>query len=182
MAPVPAVMVSCGTGDRINIITVGWTGIINTKPPKTYVSIRPTRYSYSLIKESGEFVINLTPAALVKKADQCGMHTGAKVNKFKQYGLTPEKASAVSCPLIAECPVSLECKVTDIITLGTHDMFIADIIASDIDETLIDQNGKMNLDDAKLAAYAHGSYYELGKKLGNIGFSAKKNKGKGKAR
>lgn len=176
-SPVPPCMVSCGTMEQSNIITVAWTGITNTVPPKTYISVRPSRHSYKLIKESGEFVVNLTTTELVKKADFCGVYTGAKVDKFSKCGLTKEQASEVACPLIAESPLSLECRVTDIIELGSHNMFLADIVAIDVDDSLLDQKGKLCLEKAHLAAYAHGEYFELGKKIGYFGFSADK-KGK----
>jgi len=176
-APVPPCMVSCGTMENSNIITVAWTGIVNTVPPKTYISVRPSRHSYKLIKESGEFVVNLTSAALIKKADFCGIYTGAKVDKFAKCGLHKEMASEVSCPVIAESPLSLECRVTDVIELGTHHMFLADIVAVDVDDSLLDSKGKLCLEKAGLAAYAHGEYFELGKKIGYFGFSADK-KGK----
>ncbi len=176
-SPVPPCMVSCGSMEESNIITVAWTGITNTVPPKTYISVRPSRHSYKLIKESGEFVVNLTTTELVKKADFCGVYTGAKVDKFSKCGLTKEEASEVACPLIAESPLSLECRVTDVIELGSHHMFLADIVAIDIDESLLDQKGKLCLEKAHLAAYAHGEYFELGKKIGYFGFSADK-KGK----
>ena len=180
VAPVPPAMVTCGndTEGSANIITIAWTGIVNTVPPKTYISVRPSRHSYNLIKESGEFVINLTPAALVKKADFCGIYTGAKVDKFAKCELTKEEASEVSCPLIAESPLSLECKVTDIIPLGSHHMFLADIVAVDVEESLMDAGGKLRLDKAGLAAFAHGEYFSLGAKLGDFGFSVKKKKKK----
>lgn len=174
VAPVPPCMVTCGSGESANIITIAWTGILNTVPPKTYISVRPGRHSYALIRESGEFVINLTPAALVKQADWCGIHTGKKVNKFEKCGLHPEPASQVACPLLAESPLSLECRVTDVISLGSHDMFIADVVAVDVDESLIDSTGKLHLERAGLAAFAHGDYFELGKKIGNFGFSVRK--------
>lgn len=173
-APAPPVMVSCGTMEKSNIITVAWTGIINTVPPKTYISVRPSRYSYDLIKESGEFVVNLTTADLIKKADFCGIYTGAKVDKFAKCGFDKEEASEVSCPVIAQSPLSLECKVTDIIELGSHHMFLADIVAVDVDEELVDAKGKLHLDRAHLAAFAHGEYFELGRKIGYFGFSADK--------
>ena len=176
LAPAPTVMVSCGDMENSNIITIGWTGIINTLPPKTYISVRPSRHSYKIIKESGEFVINLTPTSLVRKADYCGIYTGAKVDKFKKCNFTKETAQNVSCPVIAECPISLECKVTDIIPLGTHDMFVADIVGVNVDESLLDKNGKLCIEKASLCAYAHGDYYELGKKLGKFGFSTDKKK------
>ena len=181
IAPLPPVMVSCGDMERSNIITVAWTGIINTIPPKTYISVRPSRHSYNIIKESGEFVLNLTPSKLIRSADYCGIYTGAKVDKFAKCNLTKEEASEVSCPLIAECPLSLECRVTDIIPLGTHDMFMADIVAVNVDETLVDKNGKLDLARAGLAAFAHGEYFELGKKIGQFGFSTNKKKKGSKA-
>lgn len=176
LAPVPAVMVSCSDGERDNIITVAWTGIISTSPPKTYISVRPSRYSYNIIKETGEFAINLTPSSLVKTADFCGMYTGKKIDKFEKYSLTKEKASKISCPLIAECPISLECKVTDIVPLGSHDMFIADVVAVDVDESLIGEGGRLHISRAKLSAFAHGEYFELGRRIGKFGFSVKKPK------
>lgn len=178
IAPVPPVMVSCGDMENSNILTIAWTGIINTIPPKTYISVRPSRHSYGMIKESGEFVINLTPAELVREADYCGMYTGAKVDKFAKCGLTKAPADKVSCPIIEESPMSLECKVTEIIPLGTHDMFLADIVAVNVDESLIDKSSKLDLARAHLAAYAHGEYFELGKKIGKFGFSAVKKKKK----
>ena len=178
IAPVPPVMVSCGDMENSNILTIAWTGIINTIPPKTYISVRPSRHSYNMIKESGEFVINLPPAGLVREADYCGMYTGAKVDKFAKCNLTKAPADKVSCPIIEESPMSLECKVTEIIPLGTHDMFLADIVAVNVDESLIDKSGKLDLARAHLAAYAHGEYFELGKKIGKFGFSAVKKKKK----
>lgn len=178
VCPLPPTMVSCGDMESSNIITIGWTGILNTVPPKTYISVRPTRHSYNIIKESGEFVINLTPAALVKEADYCGIYTGKKVDKFAKCKLTKEQATALSCPMIAECPVSIECKVTDIVPLGSHDMFMADIVAVNVAEELFDKDGKFHLEKADLIAYAHGEYFTLGKRLGNIGFSTNKKKKK----
>ncbi len=174
LAPVPAVMVSCGTMEKPNVLTVAWTGIVNSTPPKTYISVRSSRYSYEIIKESREFVINLTPSDLVRACDSCGVLTGAKVDKFKKFGLVKEKGQEVEAPLIGQSPLSLECRVTDVIPMGSHDMFLADIVAVDIDETLIDEEGKLHLDRAKLTAYAHGEYFALGKKIGSFGFSVKK--------
>ncbi len=175
-APVPPVMVSCGDAEKSNIVTVAWTGTVNTHPPMTYISLRPTRHSYGIIKERGEFVINLTPAALVKKADYCGIYTGKKVDKFEKCGFTKAAASQLSAPLIDECPINLECKVKDIIPLGTHDMFLAEIVAVNVDESLIDENGKLHLEKAELSAFAHGDYYALGKKLAPFGISVKSKK------
>ena len=179
VCPLPPTMVSCGDMESSNIITIGWTGILNTVPPKTYISVRPTRHSYNIIKESGEIVINLTPAVLVKEADYCGIYTGKKVDKFAKCKLTKEQATVVSCPMIAECPVSIECKVTDIVPLGSHDMFMADIVAVNVNEELFDKDGKFHLEKADLIAYAHGEYFTLGKRLGNIGFSTNKKKKNG---
>lgn len=176
LAPVPPVMVSCGTMEKPNIITVAWTGLINTIPPKTYISVRPSRHSYELIKESGEFAINLTPTSLVKQADWCGIHTGRKVDKFARCNLTPDEANEISAPLILECPISLECKVFDVITMGTHDMFLADIVAVDVAPGLLDKSGRLCIERAHLAAFAHGEYFELGKSLGKFGFSVVKKK------
>ena len=173
IAPIPAVMVSCGDMERSNIITVAWCGIINTSPPKTYISVRPSRYSYDIIKNSGEFVINLTSDNLARTADICGVYTGRKVDKFAMCKLTKEKASSLSCPMIAESPISIECRVTDIIPLGTHDMFIADIIGVDVDERLL-EGDKLCINRAHLCAFAHGEYYRLGQRIGKFGFSVKK--------
>lgn len=177
LAPVPPTLVACSDGEHDNVFTVAWTGIVNTVPPKTYISVRPSRYSYSLIKKSGVFTVNLVPSSLVRAADTCGVYTGAKVDKFRKCSLTREAASEIDCPMIAECPLSLECRVTDIIPLGSHDMFLADIVAVDVDESLVDEKGKLHLERAGLAAYAHGDYFELGKRIGSFGFSvAKRNK------
>ncbi len=176
LGPLPPVMVSCGDGTASNILTVAWTGILNTIPPKTYISVRPSRYSYGILKEKGEFVLNLTPAALVRTADYCGTFTGAKVDKFAKCHLTRQFAKEVAAPMIAECPVSLCCRVTDTVPLGSHEMFIADIVAVYADESLLDAAGKLHLEKAGLCAYAHGEYFALGKKIGTFGFSAAKKK------
>ena len=173
-APVPPCMVTCGEGETANIITIAWTGIINTVPPKTYISVRPSRHSYELIRASGEFAVNLTPASLVRAADYCGIHTGRKVNKFKACGLHTTPASEISCPLLEESPLSLECRVTDVIPLGSHHMFLADVVAVDVDESLLDKDGKLHLERAGLAAFAHGEYFEMGRRIGTFGFSVKK--------
>lgn len=174
LSPVPPVMVTCGTIEKPNIITIGWTGIINTKPPMTYISVRPERYSYNIIRESGEFAINLTTSALIKKADFCGVKTGAKVNKFEKCGFHPIPANKIGVPIIEECPLSLECVVKQIIPLGSHDMFLSEIVGIDIEERYIDSKGKLNLQQCGLAAYAHGEYFALGRKLGEFGFSVRK--------
>lgn len=174
LAPVPPVMVTCGTLEQPNIITVAWTGIINSTPPKTYISVRPERYSHKLIKDSGEFVINLSTSRIIRAVDFCGVRSGKNTDKFKECNLHAEAASEVSVPLLTESPLSIECRVYDIISLGSHDMFLADIVAVDVDEDLINEDGKLNLEKCSLAAYSHGSYYALGKKIGSMGFSVKK--------
>lgn len=181
LAPVPAVMVSVGDENEKNILTVAWCGTVATSPAKTYISVRPSRHSYDIIKRTGEFVINLVPAALAKTADYCGIYTGAKVNKFEKCRLTPGKIEGVSAPAIEECPLSIACRVTDIIPMGTHDMFLADVLAVSADEELFDEKGALHLERAGLCAYVHGAYFKLGAKIGTFGFSAaKKKKKKGK--
>jgi flavin reductase (DIM6/NTAB) family NADH-FMN oxidoreductase RutF len=171
-------MVSCSHGGKENIITIAWTGIVNTDPPKTYISVRPSRHSYNMIKESGVFAINLTTRELVRSADWCGVYTGAKVDKFERCRLTKGKATEIDCVTIEESPLTLECRVTEIIPIGTHDMFLADIVAVDVDESLLDENGKLHLERAGLVAYAHGDYFELGKRIGGFGYSVPKKKKK----
>ena len=178
--PLPAVMVSCGDMDKSNIITVAWTGIINTDPAMCYVSIRPSRYSYEIIKNTKEFVINLTTKDLSFATDWCGVKTGAKVDKFKEMHLTKEKAQFVKCPMIKESPVSVECRVKDIVELGSHHMFVAEILAINADEKYIDEKGAFDISKCDLIAYSNGNYYSLGKKIGKFGFSVQKNKKKKK--
>lgn len=174
--PLPVVMVSCGTMEKSNIITVAWTGILNTNPATVYIAVRPTRYSYSLIKEQGEFVINLTNKDLVRATDWCGVKTGSKVDKFKEMKLTKEKANFVKCPMIKESPVSVECKVREIQELGSHHVFVADVLAICADKQYIDEKGAFDISKCDLIAYANGHYYSLGKKLGKFGFSVQKKK------
>ena len=176
LSPVPAVLVSCGTVDNPNVLTIGWTGIINTHPPMTYISVRPERYSYNIIKDSGEFVINLTTAAMCRQTDFCGVKSGKNTDKFKKCGFHTAPSSTVSAPCIEECPVNLECKITDSKHLGTHTMFLAEITGINIDEKYIDSKGKLNLQQCGLMAYAHGEYFSLGRKLGDFGFSVRKKK------
>ena len=166
LAPVPPALVTCKDGERENVLTIAWTGIVNSDPPKTYISVRPSRHSYDIIKKSGVFAINLTTCELVRSADWCGVYTGAKVDKFERCKLTRAVASEISCPIIEESPLTLECRVTDVIPMGSHDMFLADIVAVDVDESLLDEKGKLHLERAGLVAYAHGDYFELGKRLG----------------
>lgn len=178
LAPVPAALITCSDGEHENVLTVAWTGIINSDPPKTYISVRPSRHSHGLIKKSGEFAINLTTKELVRPTDWCGVFTGAKVDKFDRCKLQKAPANEISCPILAASPVVLECKVTDVISLGSHDMFLADIVAVDVEEELIGSDGKLHLERAGLIAYAHGDYYELGKRLGSFGYSVAKKKKK----
>ena len=174
--PLPAVMVSCGTMEESNIITVAWTGIINTDPAMCYISVRPTRHSYEIIKKTGEFVINLTTKDLAYVTDWCGVKTGAKVDKFKEMNLTKEKAKFVKCPMIKESPVSVECRVKEIKELGSHHMFVAEILAINADEKYINENGAFDISKCDLIAYSNGNYYSLGKKIGRFGFSVQKKK------
>lgn len=175
--PVPAVMVTCGDIDgKYNILTIAWTGTINSDPAMTYISVRPSRYSYNIIKETGEFIINVTTEPLAFATDFCGVRSGKDIDKFKEMNLTPEKASIVKCPAIKESPINIECKVKDIVHLGTHDMFVAEIVAGMADEDYIDQNGKFNFQASKPICYSHGEYYGLGKYLGKFGYSVEKKK------
>ena len=174
--PLPVIMVSCGTMEKSNIITVAWTGILNTNPATVYISVRPSRYSYNLIKEQGEFVINLTNKDLARATDWCGVKTGGKVDKFKEMKLHKEKANFVKCPMIKESPVSVECKVKEIKEMGSHHVFIADVLAIHADEQYIDGKGAFDISKCDLIAYANGHYYALGKKLGKFGFSVQKRK------
>ena len=174
--PLPAVMVSCGTMEKSNIMTVAWTGIINTNPAMCYISVRPERYSYNLIKEQGEFVINLTNEKLAYATDWCGVKTGAKVDKFKEMHLTKEKAEFVKCPVIKESPVAIECKVKEIRELGSHHMFVAEVLSIDTDEKYIDEKGAFDISKCNLIAYSNGHYYSLGRKIGRFGFSVQKKK------
>ena len=175
--PIPAVMVSCGTMEKSNIITVAWTGILNTNPAMCYISVRPERYSHDIIKENGEFAINLTTRQLAYATDWCGVKSGRDVDKFKEMKLTKEKANIISVPLIKESPVSVECKVKEIVPLGSHDMFVAEIVAIDADEKYIDEKGAFDISKCDLIAYANGGYYPLESKIGKFGYSVqKKNK------
>lgn len=174
LAPVPAVLVTCAHGGRENVFTAAWTGIVNTTPPMTYLAVRKERFSHALISASGEFCINLTTEALVRAADFCGVKSGRELDKFAACGLTRESANLVSCPTLSESPLVLECRVRSIAELGSHDLFLADILCADVEESLIDRAGRLRLDRAGLAAYAHGEYFALGKKLGSFGFSVRK--------
>ena len=172
--PIPTVMVSCGTMEKSNIITVAWTGILNTNPAMVYISVKPERFSYDLIKEQKEFVINLTTKSLTKATDWCGCRSGKKYDKFKEMKLHKEKANFVKCPMIKESPVSIECKVKEIKKMGSHHMFIADVLAINADDKYIDEKGAFDISKCDLISYANGGYYSLGKKIGKFGYSVKK--------
>ncbi len=175
-APIPPAMVTVGDFESSNVLTVAWTGILATVPPKTYISVRPSRHSYNMLKEGGEFVINLPPAALAKTVDFVGIYTGKKMDKFEKCRLTKKRSEKVAPPTIAECPVALECRVTDILPMGSHDVFLADIVSVSCHEDILDSEGKMHFERADLLAYAHGEYYSLGERVGRFGFSTDKPK------
>lgn len=175
--PVPVVMVSCQKGEeRPNIITAAWCGTTCSSPAMLYVSIRPDRYSHHIIKESGEFVMNLVTEELAFATDYCGVRSGRDVDKFKEMKLTPLASKYVSCPGIAESPVNLECRVTQILPLGSHDMFLAEVVGVTADEAYMDENGRFDLNSAGLVAYSHGEYFKLGEKVGKFGYSVQKKK------
>ncbi len=174
--PVPAVIVTCGTLEKPNALTIAWTGTLCSNPPKTYISVRPERYSYEIIKSSGEFCINLTTAELAKATDYLGVRSGRNEDKLARLGLSVSAAQSVSAPILDASPLSIECRVDSIIPLGSHDMFIADIVAVDAARELLDEKGRLCLDKAGLLAYSHGEYYTLGKKVGKFGYSVRKKK------
>ncbi len=173
--PLPVVMVSMADKQgNNNIITIAWAGTICTNPPMVSISVRPERHSYPILKETGEFVINLTTKDLVYATDYCGVKSGRDVDKFKEMNLTPIPGDMVKAPLIAESPVNLECKVTEMISLGSHDMFLAEVVAVHADDKYMDETGKFHLEQAEPIVYSHGAYLETGKQLGTFGYSIKK--------
>lgn len=173
--PLPAVMVSCGRqGETPNIITVAWAGNICTNPPMLSISVRKERFSHAIIKENGEFVVNLVGRDLVKAADWCGVKSGRDFDKFKEMKLTPQKSQKISCPGILESPVNIECRVRQILELGSHDMFVADVLCVTVDDKYMDEKGRFDLGAADLVTYSHGEYFELGDKLGKFGYSVAK--------
>jgi len=176
--PLPAVMVSCGeTEEEHNIITIAWTGTLCSDPPMCYISVRPNRHSYEILKRTGEYVINITTEELAKATDWCGVRSGKKFNKFKEMGLTPGKAEKVGAPIICEAPLHIECRVKEIVPLGTHHMFISEVVNVMADTRYLDEEtGAFHLDRAKPICYSHGQYHGLGKKLGKFGFSVEKKK------
>lgn len=173
--PVPAVMVSVSDGNgKNNIITVAWAGTICTNPPMLSISVRPERYSYEMIKSTKEFVVNLTTKDLVRACDYCGVTSGRDVDKFEKMKLTPIKLPNVSVPGIKESPVNIECRVKKIEELGSHTMFIADVVGVTVDDEYMDERGKFNINDTGLVMYSHGEYFVMGEKLGKFGYSIKK--------
>ncbi|MBP7738916.1 MAG: flavin reductase family protein [Spirochaetes bacterium] len=177
LSPVPVTMVTCADSRGApNIITIAWTGTVNSDPPMVSISVRPERYSHGLIVEQRQFVINLVTRGLVRAADFCGVKSGRTVDKFKALKLTAEPASVVQVPIIAESPVNIECEVADIIPLGSHDLFLARVVAVNVDETLIDQKGKLCMERAGLACYNHGDYCGLGRPMGYFGYSVRRRK------
>ena len=178
--PVPVVMVSCGEKEEeYNIITIAWTGIVNSEPPMTYISVRKSRHSHSIIEKSGEFVINLCTEDLAWKTDYCGVKSGRDMNKFKDQDLTPVPGQLVKCPMIKESPVNIECRVHEILHYPSHDMFVAEILTVHVDESLLNEKGKLELERAGLICYSHGDYFGLQKKpIGKFGYSVMKPKTK----
>ena len=174
--PLPAVLVSCGSmqDGKINLITVAWTGTVCTNPPKLYISVRPERHSYDMIRNSGEFVVNLTTRSMTRATDYCGVKSGRDVDEFKEMGLTAIPASVVKAPMIGESPVNIECKVREIKPLGSHDMFLADVVAVHADEKYMDEKHKFHLEQAEPIIYSHGTYFACGEQLGTFGYSVKK--------
>ena len=175
-APLPAALITCADGDIRNVFTAAWTGIVNTRPPMAYVSIRPSRYSYEIIDRTGEFVINLTTSAMVRTVDFCGARSGRDIDKFEKCRLDTVPSERTACPVLTASPVSLECKVRTKTELGSQVMFLADIVGISVDEKYIDSKGKINLEQAGLMAYAHGGYFALGRTLGSFGFAVRKKK------
>ena len=173
--PVPAVMVTAADREgKSNIITIAWTGTVCTNPPLAYISVRPERYSYGMLKETGEFVINLTTEKLVRATDYCGVKSGRDTDKWKETGLTPIPAQEVNVPLIKESPVNIECRVSEIRELGSHHMFLARVVAVDVDEAYLNEQGRFELQKAAPIVYSHGEYYGLSSLLGTFGYSVRK--------
>ena len=174
LAPLPAVMVTVGDMEKSNIITIAWTGVVCSYPPRVYVSIRHDRFSYEMLKSGGDFVINLTSENLLPACDYCGIRSGRDEDKFSEMKLTKVPASIVKAPLIAESPINLECKVFDVLELGSHDMFLADVVAVHANEEIVNEEGKIDYALARLVCYEHGEYYATGKHLGRFGFAAQR--------
>lgn len=172
--PIPAVMVSCGNVEKSNIITIAWAGTICSNPAMVSISIKKERYSYNIIKENKEFVINLVTKDLVRQTDFCGVRSGKDIDKFKEMKLTPIKGQKVNAPIIDQSPLNIECIVKEIIPLGSHDMFLAEVVNVTVDKRYMDDKGKFHLNKSDLIAYSHGEYFRLGEKLGKFGYSVKK--------
>lgn len=177
LSPVPAVLVTVrGKDGRENVLTIAWTGTVCSSPAMVYISVRKERFSHPMLVESGEFVINLTTKELAHAADYCGVKSGRNEDKFETAKLKREPASVVQAPLLSDSPVNIECKVEQILELGSHDMFLAKVVAVDVDERYLDENGKLDLGKANLIGYVHGAYFELGKQLGTFGQTVRKRK------
>lgn len=174
--PLPPVMVTCGTMENPNVLTIAWTGIVNSEPPMTYISVRPSRHSHGIIKESGEFVINISTLELARACDYCGVKSGKNTDKFKEMNLEIEPCKEVKAPMLVKAPVSLECKVKSVSSFGTHDMFLAEIVNVNIDDRYLEEDNYLALEKAGLLCFAHGRYYTLGRDLGAFGFSVDKTK------
>ncbi len=174
--PLPAVMVTCKNGEKENVLTVAWTGTICTDPAMTYISVRKERYSHDIIKESGVFCINLTTEELAFATDYVGVKSGKDENKFKTLGLETEPATQIDCPMLKKSPVVIECKVEKIEELGSHDMFMAKVLAVNVDEKYMDETGRFDMEKCKLVSYSHGQYYKLGERIGKFGYSVQKKK------
>ena len=174
--PLPAVMVTCKDGDKENVLTVAWTGTICTDPAMTYISVRKERFSHDIIKNSGVFCINLTTEELAYATDYVGVKSGKTENKFETLGLETEPATQIDCPMLKKSPVVIECKVEKIEELGSHDMFMAKVLAVNVDEKYMDETGRFDMEKCKLISYSHGQYYKLGERIGKFGYSKKKKK------
>lgn len=177
--PVPAVMVSCGTMEEKNIVTIAWTGTVNTNPPMTYISLRPERHSYDIIRQSGEFVINLVTKRLAYACDFCGVKSGRDVDKFQELGLLAEPGIATACPIIAESPVNIECRVKEILPLGSHHMFLAEVVSVSVSDEYMDESGKFHFNRSQPICYSHGGYFTLGDQVGSFGYSIRKKTAEG---
>ena len=174
LAPLPPAIVTVADGERVNALTVAWVGILSTVPPRLYISVRPSRYSHGMLKKNGEFVVNLASADMAETVDFVGIYTGAKVDKISEAHLTLKPSAKVSVPTVAECPIALECRVFEVMEMGSHDVFMADILGVSAHADLLDGNGKLHYERADLIAYAHGEYYRVGGKVGRFGFSTDK--------
>ena len=172
LAPLPPALVSVGVGEGANLITIGWTGILATTPTTTYISVRESRHSHAILKEQGEFVIHLCSHAMAPAVDYAGIYTGAKVDKWRELGLTKEESRHVAVPTVGEAPIAIECRVREVLPMGSHDVFVADVLGVSVKEELLDKDGKLHMERAGLLAYMHGEYYTLGERVGRFGYSA----------